>query len=61
MFGFPLADHGAIDGHAMRGHIFNLPPDHIAAAKLLSDCTPGRKKLIVSKLMVIKAAISDAL
>jgi hypothetical protein len=37
MSGFPLADHGAIDGHAMWGHIFNLQADHIAAAQLAVD------------------------
>jgi hypothetical protein len=34
MFGFALADHSAIDGHAMRGHIFDLQADHTAAKSL---------------------------
>ena len=33
MSGFALADHGAIDGHAMRDHIFDLKADHMAAAQ----------------------------
>jgi hypothetical protein len=32
MSGFPLPDGGAIDGDAMRGHIFDPQADHIAAA-----------------------------
>jgi len=32
MSGFSLPDGGAIDGDAMRGHIFDLQADHIAAA-----------------------------
>ena len=32
MSGFPLPDGGAIDGHTMRGHIFNLQADYVAAA-----------------------------
>ena len=35
--GFALADHGAIDGHAMRGHIFDLQADHMAAELLAFD------------------------
>ena len=37
MSGFPLADRGAIDGHAVRGHTFDLQADHIAAAQLAVD------------------------
>ena len=37
MSGFALADHGAIDGHAMRGYIFDLQADHMAAAQLAVD------------------------
>ena len=32
MSGFPLPDGGAIDGHTMRGYIFDLQVDHITAA-----------------------------
>ena len=32
MSGFSLLDGGAIDGHTMRGHIFNLQADYVAAA-----------------------------
>jgi len=32
MSGFPLPDGGAIDGRTMRGDIFDLQADHIAAA-----------------------------
>jgi hypothetical protein len=32
MSGFSLPDGSAIDGDAMRGHIFDLQADHIAAA-----------------------------
>jgi hypothetical protein len=32
MCGFPLPDGDAIDCHTMKGHIFDLEADHIAAA-----------------------------
>jgi hypothetical protein len=37
MSGFALADHGAIDGDTMRGQIFDLQADHMAAAQLAVD------------------------
>src|SRR5215469_17005048 len=37
MSGFALADHGAIDGHAMRNHISDLQGDHMAATQLAVD------------------------
>jgi hypothetical protein len=37
MSGFSLADCGTIDGHPVRGHIFDLQADHIAAAQLVVD------------------------
>ena len=37
MSGFSLPHGGAIDGHTMRGHIFNLQADHIAAGQLAVD------------------------
>ena len=36
MSGFSLPDGGAIDDHAMRGHIFNLQTDYMQPRSLLS-------------------------
>jgi MTH538 TIR-like domain (DUF1863) len=34
---FALAHHGAMDGHCMRGHIFDVQADHMAAAQFAVD------------------------
>jgi hypothetical protein len=44
MSGFPLADRGAIDGHAVRRHIFDLQADHIAAAQLRLNMAKSRMR-----------------
>jgi hypothetical protein len=40
MSSFPLATLGAIEGHAMGSHIFNLQAGHIAAAQPAVDAPP---------------------
>jgi hypothetical protein len=37
MSGFPLSDTGTSDGSAMRGNIFNLDADDVAATELAID------------------------
>jgi hypothetical protein len=50
--GFPLADGGAIDGHVMWGHIFDLQAAHLAAAQLAVDGLNMAKKLTAATVPV---------